>query len=111
MFQAPCYAVHLQAEALTAVGNVVLDFTPQKSVIMKTDGITQLVNLAQSMDHTLRRNAILALKNLLFLADITVKRRVMAELTVSTLCDLIRGKSGLLAPMLSLCVQFVKVLR
>lgn len=85
----------MQAEALTAVGNIVLDFTPQKSVVMQTDGIAQLINLAQSMDHSLRRNAVLALKNLLFMADIVVKRRVMAELTVPTLCDLIRGKSGL----------------
>ena len=91
------------------MGNIVLDFTPQKSVIMKTDGITQLINLAVSMDHNLRRNAVLALKNLLFMSDITVKRRVMAELTVSTLCDLIRGKSGLFLCMLSLCVQLVKV--
>lgn len=83
----------MQAEALTAVGNIVLDFTPQKSVVMQTDGIAQLINLAQSMDHNLRRNAVLALKNLLFMADILVKRRVMAELTVPTLCDLIRGKS------------------
>jgi hypothetical protein len=80
----------VQAEALTAVGNIVLDFTPQKSVVMQTDGIAQLINLAQSMDHSLRRNAVLALKNLLFMADIVVKRRVMAELTVPTLCDLIR---------------------
>jgi len=28
------------------------------------------------------------------MADIIVKRRVMAELTIPTLCDLIRGKSG-----------------
>lgn len=90
-------AVEMQAEALTAVGNVVLDFTPQKQVIMQTDGIAQLINLAQSMDHTLRRNAVLALKNLLFMADITVKCRVMAELTMPTLCDLIQGKSGLIS--------------
>lgn len=78
---------------MTAVGNVVLDFTPQKLVFMQTNGVTQLINLALSMEHTLRRNAVLALKNLLFMADITMKRRVMDELTVSTLCDLIRGKS------------------
>lgn len=87
----------MQAEALTAVGNIVLDFTPQKSVVMQTDGIAQLINLAQSMDHTLRRNAVLALKNLLFMADIVVKRRVLTELTVATLCDLIRGKSGFMS--------------
>lgn len=42
----------MQAEALTAVGNIVLDFTPQKSVVMQTDGIAQLINLAQSMDRS-----------------------------------------------------------
>lgn len=97
IFKLFAIAVQMQAEALTAVGNIVLDFTPQKSVVMQTDGIAQLINLAQSMDHTLRRNAVLALKNLLFMADIIVKRRVMAELTVPTLCDLIRGKSGFIS--------------
>lgn len=92
--------VNFQAEALTAVGNIVLDFTPQKSVVLQTDGIAQLINLAQSMDHSLRRNAVLALKNLLFMADIDVKRRVMAELTVPTLCDLIRGKSESLSGLI-----------
>ena len=59
--------------------------------MMQTNGFAQLINLAQSMDPTLRRNAVLALKNLLFMADITVKRRVMAELTTPTLRDLIQG--------------------
>lgn len=93
--------VFLKAEALTAVGNIILDFSPQKTVIMQSDGIIQLIQLAQSMDPSLRRNAVLALKNLLFLADNTVKHRVMTELTVSTLCELIRGKSAR-----SMCCSF-----
>lgn len=80
----------VQVEALTAFGNIVLDFNPHKIVVMQFGGFIQLVNLAQSMEPALRRNAVLALKNLLYMADITVKRRVMSELSVSTLCDLIR---------------------
>ena len=83
----------LKVEALTAFGNIVLDFNPHKIVVMQFGGFIQLVNLAQSMEPALRRNAVLALKNLLYMADITVKRRVMSELSVSTLCDLIRGES------------------
>lgn len=83
----------LKAEALTAFGNIVLDFNPHKIVVMQLAGFIQLINLAQSMEPALRRNAVLALKNLLYMADITVKRRVMSELSVSTLCDLIRGES------------------
>lgn len=101
----------MQGAALTVVGNIVLDFTPQKLVFMQTDGIAQLTNLSQSMDHTLRRNAVLALKNLLFMADVTVKRRVMAELTVSTLCDLIRGKLCSLSVLIILSVLFTRVAR
>lgn len=83
----------LKAEALTAFGNIVLDFTRHKTVVMQFGGFIQLINLARSMEPALRRNAVLALKNLLYMADITVKRRVMSELSVSTLCDLIRGES------------------
>ncbi len=81
-------------QAIATVGNIVLDFTLQKTVVMQSSGIDQLVHFAQSMDPILRRNAVLALKNLLYMADSVVKGRVVNELTVSTLCELIRGNSN-----------------
>ncbi|KAH9560125.1 hypothetical protein CY35_06G090600 [Sphagnum magellanicum] len=77
-------------QAIATVGNIVLDFTLQKTVVMQSSAIDQLVHFAQSMDPILRRNAVLALKNLLYMADSMVKGRVVNELTVSTLCELIR---------------------
>lgn len=82
----------LQIAALSAVSNIVLDFTPYKSVFFQCGGVSQLIRLAQSMDPMLRLNAVWALRNLLYLADLSVKEKVMAELTVSTLISLIHGK-------------------
>jgi hypothetical protein len=82
-----------QIAALSAVSNVVLDFTPHKTVFFQCGGVNQLIGLARSMDSLLRLNAVWALRNLLYLADMSVKEKVMAELTVSTLISLIHGKS------------------
>ncbi len=94
-------------QAIAAVGNIVLDFTLQKTVVMQSSGIDQLVHFAQSMDPILRRNAVLALKNLLYMADSVVKGRVVNELTVSTLCELIRGNNNVSSPF-SVSVNQVK---
>ena len=48
----------------------------------------------------LRLNAVWALRNLLYLADMSVKEKVMAELTVSTLISLIHGKFALVFQIL-----------
>lgn len=79
----------VQVAALSAVSNVVLDFTPHKSVFFQCGGVSQLIQLARSMDPILRLNAVWALRNLLYLADMSVKEKVMTELTVSTLTTLI----------------------
>ncbi|KAI5064927.1 hypothetical protein GOP47_0019622 [Adiantum capillus-veneris] len=79
----------VQVAALSAVSNVVLDFTPHKSVFFQCGGVSQLIQLSRSMDPMLRLNAVWALRNLLYLADMSVKEKVMAELTVSTLTSLI----------------------
>ncbi|EFJ20780.1 hypothetical protein SELMODRAFT_418097 [Selaginella moellendorffii] len=79
----------VQASALSAVSNVVLDFTPHKAVFFQCGGVSQLIQLALSMEPMLRLNAVWALRNLLYLADMSVKEKVMRELTVSTLVDLV----------------------
>lgn len=79
----------VQVEALSAISNVVLDFTPHKTVFFKCGGVMQLIQLAKSMDPMLRLNAVWALRNLLYLADMSVKGKVMEELTVTTLSSLI----------------------
>lgn len=79
----------VQVAALSAVSNVVLDFTPHKTVFFQCKGVSQLIQLSRSMDPMLRLNAVWALRNLLYLADMSVKEKVMAELTVSTLTSLI----------------------
>ncbi|KAJ7537944.1 hypothetical protein O6H91_11G029000 [Diphasiastrum complanatum] len=75
--------------ALGAASNIVLDFTPHKAVFFNCGGVSQLIQLARSMDSVLRQNAVWALRNLLYLADMMAKERVMRELTFSTLVDLI----------------------
>ncbi|CAM6087787.1 unnamed protein product [Calypogeia fissa] len=83
----PCSDI--QALALSAVSNIVLDFTPHKAVVFRCGGVSQLIHLSQSMDPILRLNAVWALKNLIYMSDKTVKERVMGELTFSSLVDLI----------------------
>ncbi|KAJ7299085.1 hypothetical protein O6H91_Y307900 [Diphasiastrum complanatum] len=79
----------VQVSALGAASNIVLDFTPHKAVFFNCGGVSQLIQLARSMDSVLRQNAVWALRNLLYLADMMAKERVMRELTFSTLVDLI----------------------
>ncbi|KAG6547666.1 hypothetical protein Mapa_011115 [Marchantia paleacea] len=79
----------IQALALSAVSNIVLDFKPHKAVVFRCGGVSQLIQLSQSMDPILRLNAVWALKNLLYMSDKTVKERVMGELTFNSLVDLI----------------------
>eukprot|EP00252_Welwitschia_mirabilis_P026751 TRINITY_DN8893_c0_g1_i1.p1 TRINITY_DN8893_c0_g1~~TRINITY_DN8893_c0_g1_i1.p1 ORF type:complete len:653 (+),score=118.01 TRINITY_DN8893_c0_g1_i1:341-2299(+) len=79
----------VQVAALRAVSNIVLDFTPNKTIFFNCGDVTQLIKLAKSMDSSLRVNALWALRNLIYMADITVKEKVMEELTPSMLSSLI----------------------
>ncbi|KAJ7559874.1 hypothetical protein O6H91_04G104500 [Diphasiastrum complanatum] len=79
----------VQVSALGAASNIVLDFTPDKAAFFNCGGVSQFIQLAQSKDSVIRQNAIWALRNLLYLADMMVKDRVMRELTLSILVDLI----------------------
>uniref|UniRef100_A0A804KL98 Armadillo repeat-containing protein 8 n=1 Tax=Musa acuminata subsp. malaccensis TaxID=214687 RepID=A0A804KL98_MUSAM len=63
--------------------------TSVQSVLIKCGGVSQLVQLSKSMDSALRSRSVLALRNLMFLADITDKEFILKELTLCTLASLI----------------------
>lgn len=80
-----------QVAALSAVGNIVVDFTTHRSLFLQCGGVKQLVQLSRSMDSTLRLNALWALRNLMCLADYMCKQEIFMELTASSLASLISG--------------------
>ncbi|KAK6937136.1 Armadillo [Dillenia turbinata] len=82
-------SVSVQVAALGAISNIVVDFTMQKLAFISCGGLQQLVHLSKSMDSSLRLNAVWALRNLAFLADIRCKEETLLELTSSTLVSLI----------------------
>jgi len=77
-------------EATATVCNLVLDFSPMKKVIIDNDGVSAIVALTNSMDEALRLNALWALKNLLYDADLDLKAAVMRRLTFDSLYRLIQ---------------------
>ncbi|KAL5125986.1 Armadillo repeat-containing protein 8 [Glycine soja] len=79
----------VQVAALGAISNIVIDFTPQKSTFMECGGVKELIQLTKSMDSSLRLNAVLALRNMVFLADKMCKEGIFKELTVSSVASLI----------------------
>lgn len=85
------FYVFYQVAALGAIGNIVIDFTPQKSTFMECGGVKELIQLTKSMDSSLRLNAVLALRNMVFLADKMCKEGIFKELTVSSVASLICG--------------------
>ncbi|PRQ32947.1 hypothetical protein RchiOBHm_Chr5g0052041 [Rosa chinensis] len=82
-------SISVQVAALSAVGNIVVDFTTHRSLFLQCGGVKQLVQLSRSMDSTLRLNALWALRNLMCLADYICKQGIFMELTASSLASLI----------------------
>ncbi|MBA0558174.1 hypothetical protein Golob_015203, partial [Gossypium lobatum] len=80
----------VQVAALGATSNIVVDFTTNKSIFVQCGGMKQLVQLAKSMESSVRSNALWALKNFVFQADNRLKEGVFSELTASLLSSLIR---------------------
>eukprot|EP00897_Mesotaenium_endlicherianum_P006392 jgi/Mesen1/5781/ME000293S04936 len=99
----------VQAAASAAICNIVLDFSFSKVNVLHAGsrcgpgpgagasasasasaGLSQLVALAASMDATLRLNAVWALKNLAFQADLPVKALLCDLLGPGTLLDLVQ---------------------
>lgn len=80
-----------QVAALGAISNIVVDFSVRKSTFIHCGGLKQLVQLAKSMDSTVRLNTAWALRNLVFLADSKRKDMIYSELGASTFVNLICG--------------------
>ncbi|KAL5567129.1 hypothetical protein UlMin_030293 [Ulmus minor] len=79
----------VQIAALSAIGNIAVDFNNRRSIFIQCGGVKQLVQLSKSMDSNLRLNALWALRNFMFLADNKCKEGIFGELTATCLASLI----------------------
>ncbi|TQD77412.1 hypothetical protein C1H46_037055 [Malus baccata] len=84
-----CVSRSIKVAALSAIGNIVIDFTMRRSLFVQCGGMKQLVQLSRSMDSTVRLNALWALRNLMFLADNACKQEIFMEFTASSLASVI----------------------
>lgn len=87
---------YVQVAALEATCNVVVNFPLQKSVFIESDGVTQLLQLSNSMDLKVRLKSLCALRNLMFLRDGKSGQRIMSELKLSSLVFLINDSEPLI---------------
>lgn len=78
--------------ASAALCNLVLEFSPVRSVVLDNGGTDALVDLLSSDDEELRKNSLWALKNLLFKADSETKTVVMTQLGYENLQALCADK-------------------
>lgn len=83
----------IQIAAAATLCNLVMDFNPMKQYMIERNGVKKLVHFClESMDSTLRINAITTLKNLSFRADQTVKETMVRDLTFDTLFRLLNDE-------------------
>lgn len=80
--------------ACATLCNLVLDFSPMKETVLKEGGVQCLVQLTSSNDQELKCNALWALKNLLYLADTSIKLATMDLLTFARLEELAQDPCG-----------------
>ena len=78
-------SIPVQIIASASLCNIVLDFSPMKRIVIERGGVQQLVKLIKSEHAELRLNAAWARKNMLFQADLEMKRGIMSHLGWSTL--------------------------
>ncbi|KAK5575850.1 hypothetical protein RB653_006984 [Dictyostelium firmibasis] len=84
-------SLEVRVSASATLCNLVLDFSPMKQAIMDNGIIVKLVQLTQdSNDFKIRLNCIWALKNLLYMAEPSLKEQVMKELGYQRLIELIK---------------------
>lgn len=84
-------SLEVRVSASATLCNLVLDFSPMKQAIMDNGIIVKLVDLTQdSNDFKIRLNCIWALKNLLYMAEPSLKEQVMKELGYQRLIELIK---------------------
>ncbi|KAJ3413330.1 Armadillo repeat-containing protein 8 [Chytridiales sp. JEL 0842] len=69
--------INVQITASATLCNIVLDFSPMKSIAMENGAVEKLITLVDSSNSTLRLNSVWALKNLLFQAESEIKHTVM----------------------------------
>lgn len=79
----------VQLAALGAISNIVVEFSTKRSIFIGCGGVKELVRLSKSMDLDIRLNALWALRNLMFLANIRCKEAIFMELTASLLASLV----------------------
>lgn len=72
--------IDVQIAALAAIGNIVLDFSPMKTIAIEKGVLVQLVTLLQSPNQDLRLNATWTLKNMLYQADLDTKKSIILNL-------------------------------
>ncbi|KAF7833729.1 armadillo repeat-containing protein 8-like [Senna tora] len=83
------HSTSVQVAALGVISNIVVDFTPYKSILVQCGGIKELVQLTKSMDSSLRLHAVWTLRNMVFQADKMFKHKIFVELTASSVASLI----------------------
>lgn len=86
LLNSPCMEVRRCASATLC--NLVLEFSPARGIVLDNGGSDVLVKLLRSEDEELRKNALWALKNLLFNADCKTKADVMMKLGYDNLLTL-----------------------
>lgn len=84
----------VQIIASATLCNIILDFSPMKQIVIDKGGVQRLIELTRSMNSDLRLNAVWALKNMLFQADLDTKKIVMADLKWRVLFEYIWSDPG-----------------
>ena len=65
--------------------NIVLDFSPMKKTVMERGGVQKIVELLKSDNLEIKLNCAWALKNMLYHAEIEMKKQIMGLLGWDTL--------------------------
>lgn len=94
------------SEALATMCNLVLDFCPLKAVAVEAGCVAVFASCFQHRDPKVRLHAVWAMKNLLFMADNSVKARVLAKVSFQAFFEFIRrASSPFICEQLTACVR------
>ncbi|EGC37648.1 hypothetical protein DICPUDRAFT_149720 [Dictyostelium purpureum] len=99
-------SLEVRVSASATLCNLVLDFSPMKQAVLDNGILQKLVQLIfEPHDFKIRLNCIWALKNLLYMAEPSLKESAMKELGYDKLIDLIKDHDS------SISEQALAVLR